>query len=263
PNIPEGNTCENCGPGGGYDPEREPDTPHEGSVLTKVWETSLALTATNNLKDPNARQTLYDAYCPAFITDIDELKTRAIYYDSFISNSEDDYTNQHITFGQFKRVLQKYEGLLTHIPVQEQSIQSILQSIQRNLNQTIERETATKILVQSLQRRYSHVRPFAVLATDKDNSIDVIDTFTDITQQNPYAPYIQKAYNLCLVHGRHTRGGDPVLQETEGTTNIKDPSGKRFFEPKRNITIAETIKILVNMSYSWDHIAELTGEERE
>lgn len=38
-----------------------------------------------------------------------------------------------------------------------------------------------------------------------------------------------------------------------------DPEAPRLFEPRANITIAETIKVLINMSHSWDNIPGLTG----
>lgn len=53
----------------------------------------------------------------------------------------------------------------------------------------------------------------------------------------PLAPYIQYAYNQCLLHGRNTIDGEPI-------------GGKpRVFEPNSSMTLAETAKVLYNIMH--------------
>jgi hypothetical protein len=62
-----------------------------------------------------------------------------------------------------------------------------------------------------------------------------IDTFSDVSTGNSLAGYIQTAYDSCILHGRHTLGGDTTLTS-------------RVFEPADGITLAEAIKVLYNIN---------------
>lgn len=61
--------------------------------------------------------------------------------------------------------------------------------------------------------------------------------FADVGENMPLEDYIQAAYDHCLLHGRKTIDGHPI-------------DGKpRVFEPYSPITIAETAKVLYNMTH--------------
>lgn len=67
-----------------------------------------------------------------------------------------------------------------------------------------------------------------------------ISTFSDVDEKNTLGAYIQYSYDNCLLHGRKTRDGQPIAGQP------------RVFEPFDGITIAETAKVLYNMT----HVAE-------
>ncbi|MBS9784337.1 hypothetical protein KGV55_03225, partial [Candidatus Gracilibacteria bacterium] len=160
---------------------------------------------------------------------------RALYRKFFISNTTDEYVNQDITFGQFKRVLEKYETLLKQTPTKDQSITTLLQTIRQAMNSKVERQIAMKVFVEYLKKRYANNTTL--------NNTNTTSSFSDVSTTNSFAPHIEQAYKLCLVHGRKTRDGNP-----------ENPNQPRVFEPTSYITIAETIKVLVNMGHSWDGI---------
>lgn len=87
-------------------------------------------------------------------------------------------------------------------------------------NEKISRQEAAKILVEMIRDK----------ELPKKSS-----TFSDVSVNNPLAPYIEYAFDLCLLHGKNTRNGKVI----EGT--------KRYFAPTDNITLAEAAKILLNM----------------
>jgi S-layer homology domain len=62
-----------------------------------------------------------------------------------------------------------------------------------------------------------------------------IATFSDVSASASLAGYIQTAYDNCILHGRHTMGGDTTVNT-------------RVFEPADGITLAETIKVLYNIN---------------
>ncbi len=222
------------GPGGNSNPTG-PQEPGGWTVIKKVWDTTTLINAVNTNKDKDAKKKILEWQCSALIENIEDLKTRALYKKFFISNTSDAYVNQHITFGQFTKVLKKYESLLKDTSADEQNITSILSHIRKALKSKVEREVAIKIFVEYLNKKYT-VSP-ALKAKRNQQS------FADVDPNSSYAPYIQEAYNLCLVHGRKTRNGNPI-----------NPNEPRVFEPTSYITIAETIKVLVNMWNSWEGI---------
>ena len=64
-----------------------------------------------------------------------------------------------------------------------------------------------------------------------------ISSFSDVSYYLPLAPYIQYAYNQCLLHGRNTIDGEPI-------------AGKpRVFEPNSSMTLVETAKVLYNIMH--------------
>lgn len=89
----------------------------------------------------------------------------------------------------------------------------------------ISREEAAKVLVRVFRKE--DVLPTA----------DEIDSFIDIDAHDKLAPYVQKAYDACLLHGKNTYNGVPLPGE-EG----------RKFKPYDFISVAETAKILYNMT---------------
>ena len=86
-------------------------------------------------------------------------------------------------------------------------------------NDTISRAEASKIFIRVLG-----------LTPDKRDSV-----FVDVNTQDSLTPYIQASYDNCLLHGRHTKDGNPI-------------DWKRRFEPLSPITVAETAKVLYNMT---------------
>lgn len=86
-------------------------------------------------------------------------------------------------------------------------------------NDLISRAEVAKILVRST----------------KVNMATVETAFADVGSSNTLATYIQTAFDNCILHGRKTLGGEPVV-------------GSRVFEPADGITLAETIKVLYNIS---------------
>ncbi len=72
-----------------------------------------------------------------------------------------------------------------------------------------------------------------------------INTFADVINTSNLSPYIQYAYDSCLLHGRNTIDGEPV-----GGT-------ERLFDPKSGITVAETAKILYNMTHSQENSLQI------
>lgn len=72
---------------------------------------------------------------------------------------------------------------------------------------------------------------------EKLPSGDEISSFEDVKQDMSLAPYIQYTYNQCLLHGRHTIDGEPI-------------GGKpRVFEPYSYMSLAETAKVLYNITH--------------
>ncbi len=198
------------------------------TTLNDMWNNTLGVNATSSVKGA-----IFDSQCESLVKNLEDLKTRALYRKFFISNTSDEYVNQDITFGQFKRVLEKYETLLKETPTGEQSVTSILSTIRKGMNSKVEREIAMKVFVEYLKKRYTKIE------TEKTEN----SSFADVSANSSFAPHIEQAYKLCLVHGRKTRDGQP-----------EDGSGVRVFEPTSYITIAETIKVLVNMGNAWDGI---------
>ena len=74
---------------------------------------------------------------------------------------------------------------------------------------------------------------------------DEITSFADVPQQMPLAPYIQYAYNQCLLHGRHTIDGEPM------------PGKPRLFEPYSYMSLAETAKVLYNITHFQEIISSV------
>lgn len=88
-------------------------------------------------------------------------------------------------------------------------------------NDTITRSEAAKIFVR-----------VANLSTSEYKNI-----FSDLNNSMSLAKYAESAYENCLLHGRKTRDGQPI-------------GGKpRVFEPNSPITVAETAKVLYNMTH--------------
>lgn len=88
-------------------------------------------------------------------------------------------------------------------------------------NDTITRAEAAKIFIR------------AAGASIDNRSI----IFSDVNiHTDTLAPYIQSAYDHCLLHGRKTYNGQPIN------------NAPRVFEPQSAITIAETAKVLYNMT---------------
>lgn len=94
-------------------------------------------------------------------------------------------------------------------------------------NDSISRAEASKILSELVRR--------------SDQSLPVLEqilSFEDVLPREALSPYIQFAFDSCLLHGRNTIDGHPI-------------DGKpRIFEPFDNITLAETSKILYNITHS-------------
>lgn len=98
-------------------------------------------------------------------------------------------------------------------------------------NDTITRAEASKILSELVRK-----------TDQKLPTIEEILSFADVAPQASLSPYIQFAFNNCLLHGRNTIDGKPI-------------DGKpRIFEPSDNITLAETSKVLYNITHSSDAI---------
>lgn len=94
-------------------------------------------------------------------------------------------------------------------------------------NAPISRAEASKILSELVRKK-----------DQKLPTIDEIISFEDVNPKEPLSPYIQFAYNSCLLHGRNTIDGQPI-------------DGKpRVFEPFDRITLAETSKVLYNITHS-------------
>ncbi len=216
-------------------------------MIGKIWNATLAVNISNTNQihkqntnkqgdntqeenNTNGNEIIFNTQCDALIKNLEDLKKRALYRKFFISNITDEYVNQNITFGQFKRVLEKYETLLKETPTEEQSITTILQTIRKAMNSNVERQIAMKVFVEYLKQRYTNN------TTINNTGTNTMSSFADVSLSNSFAPHIEQAYKLCLVHGRKTRDGNP-----------EDPNQPRIFEPTSYITIAETIKVLVNM----------------
>lgn len=88
-------------------------------------------------------------------------------------------------------------------------------------NDTIMRSEAAKIFVRVASLKKS----------------EVSHIFHDVSSTMTLASYIESAYNNCLLHGRNTRNGEPIR------------GALRLFEPFSPITIAETAKVLYNMTH--------------
>lgn len=63
-------------------------------------------------------------------------------------------------------------------------------------------------------------------------------TFSDVSQNNPFALYIQSTFDNCLLNGRKTLNGETLLE-----------NGERVYEPESPITLAETAKVLYNIAH--------------
>lgn len=203
--------------------------------MDKVW----------NIPDPSDPE--FQPRCEALITDIDDMKAKSLYYTTFVANSDPSYVNKDIRWGQFKRTLEKYESMLKDTT----SISEALEQIRKNMNEPVEREIALKIFMSSIRKGFSSADYFPILPKPKE-----ITTFADVNPLVSQAPYIQQAYNLCLIHGRHTKNGVPINQ----TTGKLDPQAPRLFEPRSNITIAETVKVIVNMTRHIGEVEEVIGK---
>lgn len=106
-------------------------------------------------------------------------------------------------------------------------------------NDTISRAEASKILTE-LMREINMPLP----------NREEIHTFSDVNPEETLAPYVQFAYNSCLLHGRNTLNGEPL-------------DGKpRVFEPFDGITLAETAKVLYNITHSEAALAQKNGVEQ-
>jgi S-layer homology domain len=66
---------------------------------------------------------------------------------------------------------------------------------------------------------------------------DTISTFSDVSERSTLGKYIQTAYDSCILHGRRTLDGETTLA-----------SQRRIFEPYDGITVAETAKVLYNIT---------------
>ena len=89
------------------------------------------------------------------------------------------------------------------------------------------------------------LRKFLENLLEKLPSGDEISSFEDVKQDTPLAPYIQYAYNQCLLHGRHTIDGEPM-------------TGKpRLFEPYSYMSLAETAKVLYNITHFQEIISSV------
>ncbi len=91
-------------------------------------------------------------------------------------------------------------------------------------NDAISRAEAAKILAEAVKGSENAL-------PDKES----IGTFADIDRNSSLAPYVQYAYNTCLLHGRKTHDGVPREGEP------------RVFEPNDGISLAETVKVLYNL----------------
>lgn len=88
-------------------------------------------------------------------------------------------------------------------------------------NDTISRSEAAKIFIRA-----------ANLSTQAFTGI-----FSDVSSNLTLSEYIESAYHNCLLHGRRTLNGNPI-------------GGKpRVFEPHSPMSIAETAKVLYNMTH--------------
>lgn len=94
-------------------------------------------------------------------------------------------------------------------------------------NDSISRAEASKILSE-LVRKYGESLP----------NIDAIISFEDVLREDALSPYIQYAFDNCLLHGRNTIDGHPI------------DGAPRIFEPFDSITLAETSKVLYNITHS-------------
>ena len=74
---------------------------------------------------------------------------------------------------------------------------------------------------------------------------DEITSFADIKYDMPLARYVQYAYNQCLLHGRHTIDGEPL------------PGKPRLFEPYSYMSLAETAKVLYNITHFQETISSV------
>ena len=80
---------------------------------------------------------------------------------------------------------------------------------------------------------------------EKLPSGDEISSFEDVKQDTPLARYVQYVYNKCLLHGRNTIDGEPI-------------GGKpRLFEPYSYISLAETAKVLYNITHFQEIISSV------
>lgn len=95
-------------------------------------------------------------------------------------------------------------------------------------NDMISRAEASKVLSNLLIKDASELP-----------KIHEIATFKDVNPNSSLAPYIQYAYDNCLLHGRNTLDGKPI----QGVD--------RIFEWYDSITLGETSKILYNMTHVW------------
>ncbi len=221
------------GHGGGYNPKLKPTAPKKGTVLQEVWNTTLAINTSSEVKG-----TIFNTQCSSLIKNLDDMKMKALYYKFGINNSSDEFVRQSISFGQFSRVLNKYERLLKKLPAKDKNINSILSTIELNAKNKVERRIAAKVFIEYLKGRYGSEIFTQMQGQGRKKS----RSFADVNYKgDKFAPNIQNAYNLCLLHGRKTRDGMP-----------EDGSNVRVFEPTSYITIAETVKVLVNMGNSWD-----------
>lgn len=91
-------------------------------------------------------------------------------------------------------------------------------------NSPISRAEASKILGEVI--RFDKALP-----EEKD-----ITTFADVGKNHTLAAYIEYAYKNCLLHGKNTLDGKVIGEE-------------RLFAPNDAITLAETAKILYNMTH--------------
>lgn len=94
-------------------------------------------------------------------------------------------------------------------------------------NDTISRAEAAKILSELVRKKDENL----------PNEAE-ITSFEDVFPRATLSPYVQYAFNSCLLHGRNTIDGKPI-------------DGKpRIFEPMDRITLAETAKVLYNITHS-------------
>lgn len=94
-------------------------------------------------------------------------------------------------------------------------------------NDTISRAEASKILSELVRK-----------SDQKLPSLEEIISFEDVKPEESLSAYIQFAFNSCLLHGRNTIDGQPI------------DGAPRIFEPFDSITLAETSKVLYNITHS-------------